>query len=209
MKYVYLFRHGKSEANDAGLVTGDLDDPLTYEGLIQVRNAADMLFRYGLQFEICFVSHWRRAHESAVSILSETEFVVDSRLGETDAGRVANWPLTHFNGCYPEFWSNFDADRRYPEGESHNELYLRVVAWFDSVQSLVTEGSSVLAVTHAGPISCLIQHICGIGMHGFPLFIPDNASLTRLDRKPNGTWRLGFFSLTSPILVPCNNYSFV
>lgn len=201
---LYLLRHGQSCANLAGCVTGLHNDPLSQRGKDQVRRASTLRQIYGISFTHFFVSPWRRAQETAALFLPEVNFsstfTEEYKLGETEAGKVANWTTKRFLAQYPEYAGPIDPSRPYPGGESHKNLYDRVAQWFSKMEKTMPEEAEILAVTHAGPICCLIQHICGMEMKKFPFFLAENASLTRLDRQHDNSWRLGVFSLTPPPL---------
>lgn len=195
---LYLLRHGRSLANTANLVTGRKTDILCPEGQKQAR-AASTLLRY---FEIesgstvSFVSDWERAKETAALAAPDMSFIIDARLGETNAGTAAAMSLDEFNQTHPVFWSSFKPDRPYPGGESHADLYARVLEWQEELEHTVPAGVKVLAVTHAGPICCLLHAACKTDMTHFPTFLATNASLTKLERTGTAPWRLVFFSLS-------------
>ncbi|EPC05920.1 hypothetical protein HMPREF0179_05203 [Bilophila wadsworthia 3_1_6] len=52
--------------------------------------------------------------------------------------------------------------------------------WMKETAAVMPENASVLAVSHMGPISCMLQYALGIPMSLFPRFKPGNASLTYL-----------------------------
>jgi broad specificity phosphatase PhoE len=196
---LYLLRHGCSEANELGLVTGDKDDALTSLGRKQALDASRTLDVCGLNAAgapvFYRVSDWRRAAETASLIAPDREFVCDARLGETDAGSAAYLPVSEFNRLYPEFWTSFDPRRRYPNGESHQDLFARVLAWLEDEERTLPADSTILAVSHTGPVCCLLQAICKVDMAYFPMFRAGHASLTKMERSPGEPWRLAFFSL--------------
>ncbi len=200
---LYLLRHGLSLANVANLVTGNRTDVLCPEGRKQAEAAASLLRRFGLDGgdTVCFVSDWMRARETAALAAPEQCFTVDARLGETDAGAAAEMPLDEFNRAYPAFRSSFRPERAYPGGESHAELFARVLGWQKELETTLPSETKVLAVTHAGPISCLLHAVCRSDMAYFPAFLAANASLTKLERINGQPWRLVFFSL-SPREMP-------
>lgn len=176
-----LVRHGLSEANQRAVVTGTPDDPLSPAGTAQVQDTGDLLACAGFHPEQCYASHWKRARESAARIAPGNAFHIDTRLGETNAGEVAEWPLSRFLATHSDFYS--DHRRPYPGGESHQQLNERVLAWLEEVR-LPCEGKRVLAVTHAGPIACLLQHALGIPMERFPALLARNASLSVIEYGP-------------------------
>lgn len=177
---LYLIRHGRSEANERGWVTGTPDDPLSAAGLEQAQALARWWTDLGVQPERLMVSHWRRARETAEILFPQRLAETDRRLGETDAGSVAQLPLTQFLREHPAFYAN--PANAYPGGESHNDLNHRVLAWLD--EQLHQCFDSLCVVAHSGPISCILQHLVGVGMEAFPKFLPTHASLSAIRFQP-------------------------
>ncbi len=193
----YLLRHGKSLANEAGLVTGTPTDILAPEGLAQAARMKSWLEKSGLTAERHVTSQWERARQTALALLPNASWQIDPRVGETDAGLVADWPLPRFIAEVPDFYAN--PANRYPGGESHLELNTRVLAWF--YDQLAQPCSTLMLVAHSGPIACILQHVVGIGMERFPALIPAHASLSivEMNQDERGwTGRLLGFSLGSP-----------
>ena len=175
---LYLLRHGQAVANVHRLVTVTPDDPLTAEGERQARQA-QMLLRK-CSFDAYVVSHWKRARQTGELATGNNDFFVDRRLGETDAGLVSDWSRAHFEQQHPDFFAYFDPSAKFPGGESHDDLFKRVIMWMKETAAVMPENASVLAVSHMGPISCMLQYALGIPMSLFPRFKPGNASLTYL-----------------------------
>lgn len=176
---LYLLRHGQAVANIRKLVTGTPKDPLTAEGERQSRDVQRLL--RNCSFDGYYVSHWKRAQQTGELATGNHVFSVDRRLGETDAGLVSNWTLAQFKKQYPDFFVHFDPAAKFLGGESHNDLFRRVIMWVKETAALMPESASVLAVSHMGPISCILQYALGIPMNLFPRFKPGNASLTCLE----------------------------
>ncbi|GAA6140485.1 histidine phosphatase family protein [Hydrogenophaga sp. 5NK40-0174] len=186
-----LVRHGASQANLAGLVTGTPNDMLSPAGIEQARQAS-MQFAPLLQPQACYTSQWRRAQQTAEMVFPSLSFRVDPRLGETDAGDVADSKLTDFLQDQPDFYtSHLNA---YPGGESHQQLYERVTSWLDDARQ--QHNGLVLAVCHAGPIACLMHHALGISMERFPCLMAQHTSLSIIDyaEGDNEAPRLQVFS---------------
>ncbi|MCQ0029451.1 histidine phosphatase family protein [Burkholderia glumae] len=191
---LYLVRHGRSLANEAGLVTGTPADVLGDEGLAQAARMADWLAEAGIVAERHVVSQWVRARQTAERLLPHARWEVDPRVGETDAGDVADWPLARFRATDPAFYDH--PAHRYPGGESHLELNERVLSWLRA--QLETDCRRLMVVAHSGPISCVLQQVAGIGMARFPAFLPGHASLSVVDVQLHDgapTGRLLGFSL--------------
>ena len=162
LKYTY-------HANIQKLVTGDRTDALTEEGRQQIRQARVLLDFYSLSFTHYWVSDWIRAKESALIFCPDAHFTVDSRLGETDAGAAADMPLADFTRSHQAFWQNFQPARKYPGGESHQDLYERAVAWLRELECSLSTGVSVLAVTHAGAYLKLFKNF--VASTGIELYL--------------------------------------
>jgi len=173
-----LIRHGQSEANVQGLVTGlKTYDGLSTQGIEQMRSTAGLLQRAAFGAARLYTSDFRRAQQSAALVWPGATFTVDARLGETDAGDVAGWPMAKFLAQWPHFYG--DPAHCYPGGESHEALNQRVLSWLADVRA--ADDTDVLAVTHAGPITCLLQHALGIPMSAFPALLARNASLSIIE----------------------------
>lgn len=173
-----LVRHGQSEANIQRLVTGNKNiDCLSALGVTQMQHTAALLRRMPFEVDQFFTSDFRRAQESAAHLMLTNTLVIDGRLGETHAGDVAELPLTTFLRQWPDFY--LSNSNRYPGGESHDELNLRVLSWLQEVRASCR--GHVLAVTHAGPIACLLQHALNIPMNAFPALLARNASISVIE----------------------------
>ncbi|MBR8057181.1 histidine phosphatase family protein [Burkholderia dolosa] len=174
---LYLIRHGRSRANEAGLVTGTPADVLSEEGLAQGARMAAWLAETGIVADRHVVSQWNRASQTADLLIPHARWEVDARLGETNAGEVADWKLERFVAAEPHFYDH--PANRYPGGESHLELNERVLGWLH--ERLEERCERLMVVAHSGPISCVLQQVLGIGMHRFPAFLPAHASLSVVD----------------------------
>jgi probable phosphoglycerate mutase len=210
---LYLFRHGKSHANTARLVTGTPADTLVDEGRRQAEAMQRWLDQVQLDADHFFTSTWQRAQETARLMFPRAEWRIDARLGETDAGSVAGWPLVEFVARQPGFYHNNATP--YPGGESHEDLNRRVMNWLDELLAQQAADARIVVVAHSGPIACLIQHALGIGMERFPVLLPAHASLTVIEYADGGAHAdanarkatLKGFSLTpaetaAPMLTP-------
>jgi probable phosphoglycerate mutase len=196
---LFLLRHGLSVANTQRLVTGNILDPLTDIGRKQACAASVLAEMYGLSFDVCFVSHWLRAAETAALFLPNMNFIVDRRLGETDAGGASNILVDLFLKENPAYIHPCDPQLKYPDGECHQELYDRTIDWLCEIANSLPPEASVLAVTHSGPISCILQYICGLPMTHFPVFLPTHCSLSQVFLPPGGQGKcIKTFSVEAP-----------
>lgn len=186
---VYLLRHGLSASNVAGLVTGTPADELVDAGRRQAAALGRWLRDAGVQPDAFFVSHWGRARQTADLVCPGADWHEDTRLGETDAGEVAQFSRADFVARWPGFYD--DPSNTYPGGESHLDLNQRVLSFWDELVQL--EVRSALIATHSGPVSCILQHVLSVPMARFPAFLPAHATISVVETQPGGT-RLRAFS---------------
>lgn len=186
---VYLLRHGLSASNVTGLVTGTPTDELVEVGRKQAITMGQWLKDAGLRPDAFFVSPWRRARQTADLVWPGADWHEDSRLGETDAGDVAQLVQSDFLAHWPDFYA--DPSNVYPGGESHIDLNRRVLSFWNSLIQL--EVGSVLLATHSGPVSCILQNVLGVPMDRFPAFLPAHASVSMVESTAGG-WRIRSFS---------------
>ncbi len=199
---IFLIRHGYSVANSKKLVTGDKEDALVSCEIDCVYELSEWLQKKcNVVFDKYYVSDWVRAQQTAKIVFPDAKWTVDFRLGETDAGSVKNLELQEFLKLNPRFYA--DNSNRYPGGESHAELNERVLGWFNDL--LTKKGiENVLVVSHSGPISCILQYVCGIGMEQFPMFLPGNATISCIEsiNSDDGQTRLRLKTFSaSPKLI--------
>ncbi|MDH3518586.1 MAG: histidine phosphatase family protein, partial [Acidimicrobiia bacterium] len=83
MKEITFVRHGRSEANEAGVWNGRGDSPLSAEGEQQLGALGPRLARVG--FDVVVSSPLERARRTAESFADEV--VIDDEFLELDLGR--------------------------------------------------------------------------------------------------------------------------
>jgi broad specificity phosphatase PhoE len=182
---LYLIRHGKSQANLAGLVTGTLEDPLTEEGISQAQSLGMWLDKAGINGTRFITSTWKRAQQTANILWPQTEWQIESRIGETNAGQVAQWQIDKFTSAMPTFSESHE--NAYPGGESHQDLNKRVLDWLCETTERNMHQEKVVLVAHSGPISCILQHVVGLEMDRFPAFLPAHASISIINFPATNT----------------------
>lgn len=180
---LYLVRHGRSVANEEQLVTGNLLDTLSQQGVLQVQELGKWLSDFNLKSDRYITSQWRRAQQTAEILYPDVSWEIDRNVGETDAGDVVDWKLTDFLDKYPDFYAL--TSNCYPGGESHDQLNARTVGWLGKLLEACSTDENVLLVSHSGPISCLLQYVTNVSMNKFPAFVPANASLSIISFPEN------------------------
>jgi len=175
---IYLIRHGKSLANSLRLINGTKDDPLTDEGESQIKLLKLKLELMRISPTKFITTDWKRAQQSANYLWPNVNWAIEQRLGETNSGNAATLNIDQFNNLYPNFHNS--PYNHFPNGESHVDLNSRVTNWLSLLHNNFCPDDKIAIVTHAGPISCIWQHIMGVGMDKFPAFLQPNASLSTI-----------------------------
>ncbi len=173
---LYIIRHGKSVANTLCIVNGNESDPLTTEGIEQMQFLKKKIEGIGINPKFFYTTNWLRAQESAKILWPDANWIIESRLGETNAGEAATLTVDKFNQIYPNFHNS--PHNKYPNGESHMDLNKRVISWLEELKAIINADEDIVIVSHAGPISCIWQQIMGLDMSKFPAFLQPNASLS-------------------------------
>ena len=176
---IYLIRHALSNANLKNLVTGNTEDNLSNKGVSQAVDLKNWIYTKKIKPEKLYVSHWKRAKQTAQILFPDLIWNEDIRLGETNAGLVSEYTLKNFISTWPDFYSS--NSNSYPGGESHMDLNNRVLSFWNEIKMIKVK--SIMIVTHSGPISCILQNILGINMDHFPSLVPAQATLSIVKKK--------------------------
>ncbi len=147
-----LLRHGQTEHNVKGLMTGQLDIPLTVVGEGQAEEAGRMLS--GIVFDKAYSSTLQRAFNTAALALKASgcndhlEIEQRREIVEVDSG--------DFTGRDPRIDPEMLAFKRgykkpLPNGESDEQVVKRVQDFFDAeIMPRLLKGENVIVVSHAG-----------------------------------------------------------
>lgn len=183
-----LLRHGRTEANAAGLLQGRIDLDLDDLG---VRQAAAAASHIGAVDRV-IASPLRRAMQTAAAFDCAAE--IDERFIELDYG---DWEATPTASVPAAVWKEWrsNLDFRPPNGETLNELGGRVRAALDGLVDAAA-GSNILIVSHVSPIKAAVAWGLGVDDRTTWRTFLGQASISRI--ATNGpTPRLLEFNLTS------------
>lgn len=194
MIQLYLIRHCEGNANKCNLVSGDPEDGLSEFGIQQLESLKSFVELKKINFDVVYSSHWKRAIRTAKEIFGEN-VVVSSSLGETNSGLDSNTEHNHFVNENPSFYTS--RYNKFKCGESHFEMKERVVSFFDNILK-ETSCKNIAIVSHAGPISVILQHVLNLDfVTYFPRFVPAHGSITKLQIDNSGKFdSMNFFSYT-------------
>lgn len=156
---LFIVRHGETEQNASGILTGQIDARLTEKGKTQAKEIALVLKEY--TFSHIYSSDLVRCVDTATSIAEfhpEVPLTITEELRERHLGIFQGQHNTSVD------WDSLvgDYDNRKPEnGESVAELKTRAL---DFVAKLYQEhkDENILLVSHTGWMKQIISHFAGI-----------------------------------------------
>lgn len=164
MKLV-LVRHGESEYNAQNILTGHHNPPLTEKGVIQATECGQVLS--DIRFHHVFTSDLTRSIDTSNLILGQSSHTPKTNtqtplLKEKSDGKLEGLikPLA-IKDIGQDLWKEWKRtlDGKPPEGESVNEIYKRVIKYYeDQIKPLVGR-SNVLIVAHQYSILSLIIYL--------------------------------------------------
>ncbi len=191
---VVLIRHGQSEGNLAQVIQGQKDFPLSKKGVEQAHKAGQEL-KETYSFDRIYSSNLQRAAKTAEIIASYfniTEITFSEKLSELNfgsfQGRKSLGLTDEEKACLNSCWEN--NTKRYPGGETVEELSARVKEVFTEITNSNTENSTILVVSHRRTLFCFLKLILGT----VPIVTDEwfkNCSVNELIRdKSTGKWQL-------------------
>lgn len=147
----YLVRHGNTHNNRNSLTMGQIDTPLTNEGLKNAHTLSKKL--KNVKFDGIFSSDLGRAfitaHIIAISLGIHKKLVPARELREINYGMYANMKKDVVKNKCPKYKT--DASFVFPEGESYYEVQKRVIRFIRKLEREYTN-KTLLLVGHSGVI---------------------------------------------------------
>jgi broad specificity phosphatase PhoE len=173
-----LVRHGRTQANAAGLLLGRLDPGLDETGRWQASKLPAALG----EVDRIIASPLTRTRETAATIGEPVE--IDERVIELDYGGLDGRPLDEIP---PEIWARWrhDVDFAPDGGETLRTLSLRVSTALDELVDDARD-RHVVVVSHVLPIKAGVAWALGVGVEAAWRLHLDQASITRITIGPTG-----------------------
>jgi probable phosphoglycerate mutase len=195
---IILVRHGETEWNSLGLYQGQLDSPLTRQGLRQARALARRLRRYST--DSLYSSDLERARATAAPIAQATglEVNTDPRLRERHLGVFQGLDKAVVQEKYPHEYAAYtsgDPDYCVPGGESSRQFLERALSCLEELAARHPAGHLVV-VTHGGVLGMVLKHVLGLPIGAPRRFAMPNTGFNLISRNSTG-WRLETLGDTS------------
>lgn len=175
MRLLLLARHGQSLFNVDGIVNGDpaRDRGLSPQGEEEAAALAQQLA--GVRIDVCVVSRFQRAQETARIALGNgradgTPRVVDGELDDIRLGELEGQTLQD----YRDWKRGRSRDEPFPGGESLNDAARRYAGAYERI--LEREEETVLCICHEIPVRYAINMAAGSEEFDAPLHDVRNAT---------------------------------
>ncbi len=152
---IHFVRHGQTQYNKDGRITGQMDEPLTAEGMEQARTAAKDISQ---DYDAFYSSDLVRCRQTA-EILNEQlklEIKYDKRLRERDFGSIAGQSFKDVDptGIIRQKDMDQEYDYRPYGGEAVEDVKKRLLEFIKELQDN-SMAKKVIVVAHAGIIRLL------------------------------------------------------
>jgi len=160
--HITLLRHGRSQANELNVLQGQMDSPLSSEGIHQSQLLGEYWHSQGKEFDQIICSPLGRAHETAriISELLSTPIELDDRWMEREFGKAEGLLFDDVFSKYSEYPRRSIYEPAYESGESDWDLYIRAA---DAVQGLMHKpAGQYLVVSHGSIINFALFTMFGI-----------------------------------------------
>ncbi len=180
---LFIARHGATQHNLDGRLTGQIDAPLSALGERQAEALADRLATW--RFDAIIASDLIRAQATAEAIAKrhQTPMLLDEDLREIDMGAWAGRPFVEWSHeerlLFHEMESDPTGGTCAPGGESFAMLAERVERSLQRTRERYP-GGTVLWVSHGGVISMLLVRALGLRFHQRRQFRRANCALFEL-----------------------------
>jgi len=190
----FLVRHGETAENARMRYLGTRDEPLTENGMRQALQVADVLSQ--LPIAVIISSPMRRAADTAAPIQKScgVELRLDRRLAEGSFGRwegLSRAEVLDLGNPDAELLARWESDPSCapPGGESINDVQKRVIRLVEELKEEFA-GSSVVLVSHVGPIKALLAAALGVSPQASRRLFLDPGTISVIEWSPHPLLRL-------------------
>ena len=180
-EFIFI-RHGITELNVKKVYFGQLDPPLTNEGIRQIQNTRNNLISENIG--LFYSSDLKRCVESAKIINEHTNLDIIEKNGfrELNFGIFEGISHKELISRYPEeadiFFKNWET-YRIPGGESIYDFMIRAVNEIEEIKKS-HKGEKVLIVTHSGVIQAVLSFYFTGSLEAYWKFRFNHGSMTKL-----------------------------
>lgn len=143
MPILFFIRHGETNANVDGILTGTLETNLTQKGVDDAKRLSLQLVD---EFDYYYCSPLKRTHQTLNAIKGEVDFNIDDRLTEVSTGKWQGKYKTELPKDEYTLYKKGLLDP--PGGEKLIDVDNRIKSFLNDMFNLYSENEKILIVTH-------------------------------------------------------------
>ena len=186
-----IVRHGETEWNKQDKAMGQLDSPLTAQGIQDAHAIAQRLSR--LPFTTCYSSDLGRAAQTATIIaeICDITIVFDSDLREWNMGIFQRFTIPEMREKFPQERGDYERigyDYVVPKGESIAQCKTRSLRALNRIAEQHLD-EIVVVVTHGYVLMVFFEMVLGLPPRSIGRYKLNHASFSAFDYV-DGTWSL-------------------
>lgn len=159
---IWFLRHGQTEWNRAFRLQGQMDSPLTEQGIAEAKAQAALIGPILLRSPAVAVSPLGRTRQTADIVLGGREYATDPRLMEIDAGawqgRLRNEILVERPDLAQTSPTALQIYQAAPDGEGLERFHNRIAAFLEDLT-----GPTVI-IAHGLLGQVLRAQVCGLSL---------------------------------------------
>lgn len=188
MALVILVRHGQTDDNVSGRISGQGPAPLNSRGQEQARLAAQALRILGVTH--LYSSPVMRARQTAEAIQADLPLAIEEVADLREVG-YGDWEGRKFNDIRNEEAAknvlNDPIRAVFPNGESLLEVQQRGVKAIDRFCQVDLDGV-IVVVSHGDVIRTAVAHYLGLTFNDYRRVSIDNGALSAVEINDAGSW---------------------
>ncbi len=167
---ILFIRHGETLANTKNYYYGFTDSPMTERGKEQARAAGLVVNKMKFHPDKIYISERHRTRDTLELMGFKPNIAtIDGRINEQNLGKLECMTYQEIEKKYPDVFNDWNKDYhgyRVPEGESHLDLFNRVVSFLEElIKNEKGYNRKILVVSHGGVMASIYTYIIGGNMN--------------------------------------------
>ena len=143
MPQLFFIRHGQTEANVKGILTGRLETNLTQKG---IDDAVALSKELTEEFDYYYCSPLTRTHQTLRAIKGDVDFIIDERITEVSSGDWQGKLKSELPEVEYDLYKKGQLNP--PNGESLEDVDKRIILFLEDMFSKYKSDEKILVVTH-------------------------------------------------------------
>ena len=191
--YLYMIRHGQSEANVRGEYCGWAQVSLTKQGIEDAQNAGRLL--RSVVFDKVYTSDLKRAMQTCETALPGIPYQQEPLLRELYTGSLEGMRVTDAQEKYGKVHELARKNTDFtPFGGETRQMELDRTQEFMRRMESCNANENVAAFCHAGTVCCMLELTLGASFH-YDHLVCSNGSVSVCEWT-GGLWRLVKWNMT-------------